>query len=126
MVLKGGDILRQRRGVRVVLLALLHSLGGKPGDGVPSDVVVFKRGVELRDEVGESSKGKHCSRDGALAKGHCPGKGKPFSHVREGESDLLVIVVIDRLVDKEIKLHSVQPMLRLLIRSVEHFGGANA
>ena len=125
MVLKGGDILRQGGGVRVVFLALLHSLGGKPGDGVPGDVVVLKRGVELRDKVSESSEGERCSRDGALAEGRCPGKGRPFGHVREGKSDLFVIVIINRFVDKEVELHGVQPMLRLLIRSVERLGGAD-
>ena len=74
MVFESGDVFRQGGGVGVVLL-LLHSLGGKPGNGVPSDIVVFERGVELGDEVSKSSKGKRCSRDGALAEGRCPGKG---------------------------------------------------
>ena len=38
-------------------------------------IVVFKRGVELRDEVGEGSKGERGSRDGALAEGRGPSKG---------------------------------------------------
>ena len=74
VIFERGDILRQGRGVGIVLL-FLHSLGGKPRDGVSGDIVVFERGVELCDEVSESSKGKHCSRDGALAEGRCPGKG---------------------------------------------------
>ena len=80
MVFERGNVFRQRGGVRVVLF-LLHSLGGTPGDSVSGDVVVFKCSVELRDEVGESSEGKRCSRDGALVKGRCPGKGRPFGHV---------------------------------------------
>ena len=111
MVFESGDVFRQRGGVRVVLFALLHALGGKPGDGVPGDVVVFKCGVELRDEVSESSKGKRCSRDGALAEGRCPGKSRSFSHIRKSESDLLIVIVVDRFVDKEVKLHGVQPVL---------------
>ena len=126
MVFEGGNIFHQRGGVRVVLLALLHSLGGKPGDGVSSDVVVFKRGVELRDKVGKSSKGKRCSRDGALAKGCCPGKGRSFGHVREGESDLFVVIVVDRFVDQEVELHSMQPVLRFFIGSIERLGGTDA
>ena len=126
VVFEGGNIFRQRGGVRVVLLALLHSLGGKPGDGVSGDVVVFKRGVELCDKVSESSEGEHCSRDGALAKGRCPGEGRPFSHVRKSKSDLLIVIVIDRFVDKEVELHSVQPMLGFFVGSIERFGGADA
>ena len=87
---------------------------------------MFKRGVELCDEVSESSKGKCDSRDGTLAEGRCPGKSRPFSHVREGESDLLVIVVVNRFVDEEIKLHGVQPVLGLFIRSVKCFRGTDA
>ena len=74
VVFECGDILHQRGRVGVVLF-LLHPLGGKPGDSVSGDIVVFKRGVELRDEVSEGSKGKRCSRDGALAEGCRPGKG---------------------------------------------------
>ena len=110
MVLECGNIFRQRGGVGVIFL-FLHSLGGKPGDGVPGDIVMFERGVELRDEVCESSEGKRCSRDGALAKGRCPGKSRPFSHVRKSKGDLLIVIVIDRFVNKEVKLHSVQPVL---------------
>ena len=125
VVFKRGNIFRQGGGVRVVLL-LLHSLSRKPRDGVPSDVVVFKRGVELRDKVGESSKGKRCSRDGALAEGRCPGKGRPFGHVREGKGNLFVVVVVDRFVNKEVELHSVQPVLGFFIGAVKCFGGTDA
>ena len=99
--------------------------GGQPGNGVPCDIVVFKRRVELRDEVSESSKGEQGSRDGALAEGRSPSKGRSFGHVRKGKSDLFVVIVIDRFVDKEVKLHSVQPVLGFFIGSVECLGGAN-
>ena len=88
--------------------------------------MVFKCGVELCDEVSEGSEGKRCSRDGALAEGRCPGKGRPFGHVREGKGDLFVIIVVNRLVDKEVKLHSMQPVLRLFIGSIKRLGGADA
>ena len=88
--------------------------------------MVLKHGVELRDEVSEGSEGKPCSRDGALAKGRCPGKGRPFGHVRKGESDLFIVVIIDRLIDEEVELHSVQPVLRFFIGSIKRFGGADA
>ena len=87
---------------------------------------MLKRSVELCDKVSESSEGKHCSRDGALAKGRCPGKSRPFSHVREGKSDLLIIIVVDHFIDKEVKLHGVQPVLGLFIRSIKCFGGTDA
>ena len=88
--------------------------------------MVLKRGVELCDEVSEGSEGKQCSRDGALAKGRCPGKGRPFGHIREGKSDLFVIIVIDRFVDEEVELHRVQPVLRFFIGSIKRLRGANA
>ena len=74
MVLESGNIFRQRGGVGVIFL-LLHPLGGKPGDGVPSDIVMLERGVELCDEVSESSERERRSRDGALAEGRRPGEG---------------------------------------------------
>ena len=88
--------------------------------------MVLERGVELCDKVSESSEGERCSRDSALAEGRCPGKGRPFSHVREGESDLFVVIVVNCFIDKEIKLHSVQPVLRFFVGSVERLGGADA
>ena len=88
MVFEGGNIFHQRGGVRVVLLALLHSLGGKPGDGVPGDVVMLERGVELCDKISESSEGKRGSRDGALAKGRCYDFSFLFLH-RSSRASLL-------------------------------------
>ena len=87
---------------------------------------MFKHGVELCDKVSEGSEGKHCSRDSALAEGCCPGKGRPFGHVRESEGDLFIIIVVDRLVDEEVELHSVQPMLGFFIGSIERLRGADA
>ena len=88
--------------------------------------MVFKRRVELSDEVSKSSEGERGSRDGALAEGRSPSKGRSFGHVSKGESDLLVVIVVDRFVDKEVKLHSVQPVLGFFIGSVERLGSADA
>ena len=100
-------------------------LCGKPGNGVSGDVVVFERSIELCDEVGESSKGKQCSRDGALVEGRGPGEGQSFSHIRESEGNLFIVGIIDRLVHEEIKLHHMQPMLGFVVRAVKRFGNAN-
>ena len=51
---------------------------------------------------------------------------RPFGHVRKSKSDLLIVIVIDCLVDKEVELHSVQPVLRFFIGSVERLGGTDA
>ena len=126
MVFEGGDILRQRGRIRVVFRILLHTLGRQPGDGVPGDVMVFERGIELCDKVSESSEDERGARDAALAKGRGPGEGRPFGHVGESEGDLFVVSIIDRFVHEEIKLHSVQPVLRFVVGSVERFGNADA
>ena len=42
---------------------------------------MFECSIELHDEVGESSDGEQCSRDGALAEGRSPSKGRSFGHV---------------------------------------------
>ena len=85
----------------------MHALGGQPGNGVSGNVMVFKCCVELRDKIGESSKGKWGARDGTLAEGRSPGEGGPLSHVQEGEGNLFLIGVIDGLIDKEVELYSV-------------------
>ena len=86
---------------------------------------MFECDVELSDKVSKSSKGERSSRDGTLAEGRGPGKGRPFGHVQKSESNLFVVIVIDRFIDKEVELHSMQPVLRFLIGSVERFGGAD-
>ena len=88
--------------------------------------MVFERDVELCDKVGESSKGKRCSRDGTLAEGCGPGEGRPLSHIRESEGDLFIISIIDYFVYEEIKLHSAQPVLGFVVRPIERFRDANA
>ena len=60
VVFESGNIFRQGGGVGVVLL-LLHSLGGKPRDSVPGDIMVFECGVELCDEVSKISEAQCCS-----------------------------------------------------------------
>ena len=109
MVFEGGNILRQGGGV-----------------GVSGDIMVLERRVELSDEVGKSSEGERSSRDGALAEGRCPSEGRSFGHVREGESNLFVIVVIDCFVNKKVELHGVQPVLGFFIRSIKRFRDADA
>ena len=88
--------------------------------------MVFEHGVELRDEVSEGSKGKRCSRDGALAEGCSPGEGRSFSHIQEGKGDLFIIGIVDRLVYEEIKLHGMQPVLGFVVGPIERFGNADA
>ena len=74
-------------------------MGGQPGDGVPGSVLVFEGCLELLEKVVPGSKGDSCAIDGVLSEGVGPGQGRPFGHVREGEGDLLRIVVVERLVD---------------------------
>ena len=125
MVFESGNILCQGGGVDAVLHILSHALGRQPGNGVSGDVVVLERRVELSNKVGKSSESKRSSRDGTLAEGRCPGEGRSFGHVQEGESNLFVDVVIDCFVNKKVELHGVQPVLGFFIRSIKRFGDAD-
>ena len=87
---------------------------------------MLKRGVELHDEISESSKGECGARNGTLSVGRGPSEGRSLRHVREGEGDLLFVSVIDGFVDQEVELYGMQPVLRLVIGSVECFRDANA
>ena len=54
IVFEVGYIFNEGRGIGIVF-PLGHVFGGKPGDGGSSGIVVFERGFELCDKVGESS-----------------------------------------------------------------------
>ena len=95
--------------------------GGKPGNGIPSDVMVFERGFELRNEVGEGPHGYGGPRDSVLSERGCPSEGGSFGHVGEGEGDLFAVGVVDFLIDKEIELYCVQPLGGFVIGSIEGF-----
>ena len=114
------NVLDEGRGVGVVL-PFGHALGGEPSDGGSCDIVVFERGFELRDEVGESAHGYGGPGDGVLPEGGCPCEGGSFSHVGESESDLFVVGVVDFVIDEEVELYSVQPLGGFVIRSVKGF-----
>ena len=100
------NILDEGQGVSVVL-PFGHAFGREPGNGGSSDVVVFERGFEFSDEIGECSHGNGCSGDGFLPERGCPSEGGSFGHVGEGEGDLFVIGVVDFVIDKEVELYGV-------------------
>ena len=93
-----------------VVLPFSHAFGGEPGDGGPSDIVVFERGFEFGDEIRERSHGNGGSNDGVLPESGCPSEGGSFGHVGEGKGDFFVIGVIDFVVDEEVELYGVQPL----------------
>ena len=96
-------------------------LGGEPSDGGSCDVMVFERGFELCDEVGESAHGYGSSGDGVLPEGSCPCEGGSLSHVGDSEGDLFVVGVVDFVVDEKVELYGVQPLGGFVIRSVKGF-----
>ena len=108
------------RGVGVVL-PFSHALGGKPGDGVSGDVMVFECGFELRNEVGEGTHGYGGSCDSVLSERGCPGEGRSFGHVGEGEGNHLAIGIIDFFIDKEVEAYCVQPLDGFVIGPIEGF-----
>ena len=71
VALKGQDIALERRGVLPVLLG--HAVGGQPGDGIPSCVLMFKRCLELLEKVVPGSEGNGSAVDGVFSEGICPG-----------------------------------------------------
>ena len=114
------DVFDEGWGVSVVL-PFGHAFGGKPGDGGSSDIVVFERCFEFGDEIRECTHGDGRSGDSVLSEGSCPGEGRSFGHVGEGEGDHFVVGVIDFVVDEEIEAYRVQPLGGFVIRSVKGF-----
>ena len=125
VVLEVGKILNEGWGVGVVL-SFGHVLGGEPGDGIASGVMVFECGFKLCDKVKEGSHDYGGSGNGVLSKCGCPSEGGSLGHVGEGKGDHLVIGVIDFVIDEEVEAHSIQPLIRFLIRSVKGFRGSDA
>ena len=60
---------------------------------------MFERRLVLLEEVVPGSKGDGDAVDGVLPEGICPGQGRPFGHVREGEGDFLHVVVVRGFID---------------------------
>ena len=118
------NILNEGRGVGVVL-SLSHTFSGEPGDGITGGIVVFECSFEFQDKIGESSYGYGGSGDGVLPKGGCPGEGGSFGHVGQGEGNLLVIVIVDFFINKEVELYGVQPLSGLVVRSIKGFWCSN-
>ena len=98
VVFEVGDVFNEGRRVGVVL-PLGHAFGGEPGDGGPSDIMVFECGFELCDEVRERAHGYGCSGDGVLSERGGPSEGGSFGHIGEGEGDHFVVSVVDFVVD---------------------------
>ena len=111
------NVLDEGQGVGVVL-SFGHTFGGKPGDGISSDVVVLECGFKLHNAVGE---GPHGYGDSVLSERGCPSEGRSFGHVGEGEGDLFAVGVVDFLVDKKVELYCIQPLGGFVIGSIKGF-----
>ena len=97
IALKCQDVTLERRGELPILFS--HVMGRQPGDGVPGCVLVLKSQLELLEKVVPGSKGYGGASDGIFSEGVCPGQGGPFSHIREGEDNLLHVIVVGHLID---------------------------
>ena len=97
------------------------AFGGEPSNGIASGVMVFEHSFEFLNKVGEGSDGDDSARDSALSEGGCPSEGRSFGHIGQGEGNLLVIIIIDFVIDEEIKLYSIKPLGGLFVGSVKGF-----
>ena len=95
------------KGRRELSIFLCHLMGGKPGDDVPSDVLVFEDGLELLEKVIPSSKGDNSTRDDFFTEGVCSGQGRHFSHIQECKGNLLCVSVIGFLINSKIELDGI-------------------
>ena len=124
VVLKVKNILNEGQGISVVL-SLGHTFGGEPGNGIACGVMVFECGLEFGDEVREGPHSYGGPRDGILSEGGCPGEGGALGHVGQGKGNLLVVIVIDFFIDKEVELYGVQPLSGLVVGSIKGFWCSN-
>ena len=107
VALKRQDVALKRGGELPVFLN--HTVGGQPGNGIPSCVLMFKGLLELFKEVVPGSKGDGSAVDGVSSEGFSPGLGRSFSHIRESKSDFLHVVAVRGLVYCKVELDGVHP-----------------
>ena len=119
------NVLNEGRGVGVVL-PFGHLFGGKPGDGGPSDVMVFECSFELCNKVGECAHGYGSFCDGVLSEGGGPCEGRSPGHIGKGEGNHFVVGVIDFVIDEEVEVYGIQPLGGLIVRSVKGFWCSDA
>ena len=79
VTLKCQNITFERGGELPILLC--HVMGGQPGNGIPSCILVLKGQLEPFKKVVPGSKGNSGAIDGILLEGVGPGQGRSFSHV---------------------------------------------
>ena len=98
--------------------------GGEPVHGFLLDVGIskgfFKVGFKC-DECPEGLVGKTL-----LVADFSPHGSGPFLHIGQGISNLPVVVMVEGLVDKEIKVNGVQPGLGCLCLSIVFIGASDA
>ena len=116
------DVTLKRRGELPILLN--HMVGGQPGDGIPSSILMFEGLLELLKKVVPGSEGDGGAVDGIFSEGISPDQGGPFGHVQESKGDFLHIIVVGGLIDCKIKLDGVHPQDGCFIEAVEGFGFA--
>ena len=80
--------------------------------------------MELLEKVVPCSEGDGGAVNGVLPEGVSPGQDRPFSHVREGEGNLLHVVVVGGLIDCEVELDGVHPGDSYFIGAIEGLGFA--
>ena len=120
VTLKCRNVTLERRGKLPILFD--HVMGGQPGNGIPSSVLVFESQLELLKEVVPGSKGYGSAVDSILPEGFSPGLGGSFGHVQESEGDFLRIITVRRFVDCKVELDGVHPGDCCFVGAIEGLG----
>ena len=74
--------------------------GGQPVHGFSGDVGVDEDGLEIGLELGESSERQ--GSQSLLAMDFCPYGSGSLLHIRQGEGDLPVVVIVQGMIDQEV------------------------
>ena len=97
--------------------------GGEPVHGFLLDVSIPKSFFEIGFESNESPEGLVGKT--LLVADFSPRGGRPFLHIGQGIGNLPVIVMVEGLVDKEIKANGVQPGLGCFCLSIVFIGASD-
>ena len=115
---RGGVVLEFGNVVKDIYF-VINFCGGQPCYGLLSCVFEDEWVIEFFEEVSPGSKAQRVVGEGCFGFSEGPEPGWSFFHKRKGECNLLVIVVIDILVHKEVELGIIDPGSCFLWVSIE-------
>ena len=99
-------------------------MGGQPGDGIPSCILMLKGFLESSKEVVPGPEDHGSAGNCIFLESISPGQSRPFGHVQESKGNFLCVHVVGCFIDCKVELNGVHPGDHHLIGAIKGFGFA--